>query len=79
MPKKQRPSFQKRQKEMARQQKQKEKEARRVERKLQRESGIVEDDDLHVLTAPLPLPEELAGGPAADEDGSNAGEGGERA
>ena len=56
MPKKQRPSFQKRQKEMARQQKQKEKEARRVERKLQKESGTLEEDNLQVLTAPLPLP-----------------------
>jgi hypothetical protein len=66
MPKKQRPSFQKRQKEMARQQKQKEKEARRAERKHQREAGIVEEDDLQVLTAPVPLPEELAGGPAPE-------------
>jgi hypothetical protein len=65
MPKKQRPSFQKRQKEMARQQKQKEKEARRVERKLQKESGTLEEDNLQVLTAPLPLPEELTGGPAS--------------
>ncbi|HWR98722.1 MAG TPA: hypothetical protein VN317_09915 [Candidatus Methanoperedens sp.] len=66
MPKKQRPSFQKRQKEMARQQKQKEKEARRAERKLQREAGVSANDDLHVLTAPQPLPEELAGGPAPE-------------
>jgi hypothetical protein len=71
MAKKQRPSFQKRQKEMARQQKQKEKEARRAERKHQREAGIHEDDDLQVLTAPVPLPEELAGGP---EPASDAGE-----
>jgi len=52
MAKKQRPSFQKRQKEMSRQQKQKEKEARRVERKLQRESGIVEEEILEVLDGP---------------------------
>jgi hypothetical protein len=52
MAKKQRPSFQKRQKEMARQQKQKEKEARRAERKLQRESGIVEEETLEVLDGP---------------------------
>ncbi|HEY6000732.1 MAG TPA: hypothetical protein VI078_15710 [bacterium] len=68
MPKKQRPSFQKRQKEMARQQKQKEKEARRVERKLQKEAGTLEEDNLQVLSAPLPLPEELAGGPAPRDD-----------
>jgi hypothetical protein len=66
MSKKQRPSFQKRQKEMARQQKQKEKEARRAERKLQKEAGTLEEDNLQVLTAPMPLPEELAGGPEPD-------------
>ena len=53
MAKKQRPSFQKRQKEMSRQQKQKEKEARRVERKVQRESGTLEEDNLQVLDGPL--------------------------
>jgi len=52
MAKKQRPSFQKRQKEMSRQQKQKEKEARRVERKVQRESGVVEEEVLEVLDGP---------------------------
>jgi len=67
MPKKQRPSFQKRQKEMARQQKQKEKEARRVERKHQREAGIVEEEPLEVLTAPLPLPDDLPPAAGADE------------
>jgi hypothetical protein len=60
MAKKQRPSFQKRQKEMSRQQKQKEKEARRVERKVQRESGTLEEDNLQVLDGPLD--------PYADED-----------
>lgn len=68
MPKKQRPSFQKRQKEMARQQKQKEKEARRAERKLQKEAGTLEEDNLQVLTAPLPLPEELTGGPQPEAE-----------
>jgi hypothetical protein len=53
MAKKQRPSFQKRQKEMARQQKQKEKEARRVERKQQREAGILPEDNLEVLDGPV--------------------------
>ena len=52
MAKKQRPSFQKRQKEMARQQKQKEKEARRAERKLHREAGTLEEDNLQVLDGP---------------------------
>lgn len=61
MAKKQRPSFQKRQKEMARQQKQKEKEARRVERKLQKESGVVDEENLEVLDGPV--------NPYADEDG----------
>ena len=61
MAKKQRPSFQKRQKEMARQQKQKEKEARRVERKAQREAGTLEEDNLVVLDGPRD--------PYADEDG----------
>jgi hypothetical protein len=60
MAKKQRPSFQKRQKERSRQQKQKEKEARRVERKVQRESGTLEEDNLQVLDGPLD--------PYADED-----------
>ena len=60
MAKKQRPSFQKRQKEMSRQQKQKEKEARRVERKVQRETGTLEEDNLQVLDGPLD--------PYADED-----------
>jgi hypothetical protein len=60
MAKKQRPSFQKRQKEMSRQQKQKEKEARRVERKIQRESGTLEEDNLQVLDGPLD--------PYADDD-----------
>ena len=60
MAKKQRPSFQKRQKEMSRQQKQKEKEARRVERKVQRESGTMEEDNLQVLDGPRD--------PYADED-----------
>ena len=68
MPKTQRPSFQKRQKEMARQQKQKEKEARRAERKHLREAGIREEEELQVLDAPLPLPEELAGGPAPGDE-----------
>ncbi len=70
MPKKQRPSFQKRQKEMARQQKQKEKEARRVERKQMREAGIVDQEELEVLTEPriaYDLPEEEAEGGAPGE------------
>jgi hypothetical protein len=37
---------------MARQQKQKEKEARRAERKLQRETGVVEEEPLEVLDGP---------------------------
>jgi len=62
MPKKQRPSFQKRQKEMARQQKQKEKEARRVERKQMRESGVVEEEHLEVLTGPPEITDDTAAG-----------------
>jgi hypothetical protein len=71
MAKKQRPSFQKRQKEMARQQKQKEKEARRVERKLQRESGVVEEETLEVLDGPPDFSDETGGeadSPAGPED-----------
>jgi hypothetical protein len=69
MPKKQRPSFQKRQKEMARQQKQKEKEARRVERKQMRDAGIVEEEHLEVLTGPPDLSDEPGEGePDADGD-----------
>jgi len=70
MAKKQRPSFQKRQKEMSRQQKQKEKEARRVERKVQRESGTLEEDNLQVLDGPLD--------PYADEDLPPAADAGDR-
>jgi hypothetical protein len=70
MAKKQRPSFQKRQKEMARQQKQKEKEARRAERKLQREAGTLPEDELRVLDGPRdPYADELpppAGGGESD-------------
>jgi hypothetical protein len=71
MAKKQRPSFQKRQKEMARQQKQKEKEARRAERKLQREAGIVEEEPLEVLDGPPDHSDDSGGGaepPARPED-----------
>jgi hypothetical protein len=71
MAKKQRPSFQKRQKEMARQQKQKEKEARRAERKLQRESGIVEEEVLEVLDGPPDFSDEPgreADSPSGPED-----------
>ena len=73
MAKKQRPSFQKRQKEMARQQKQKEKEARRAERKQAREAGIVEEEKLEVLTEPRiaydlpPEPEDEGPGGEADD------------
>lgn len=69
MPKKQRPSFQKRQKEMARQQKQKEKEARRAERKQMRESGVVEEEPLEVLTGPPDVPYDVPGGEAAGGGG----------
>ena len=72
MPKKQRPSFQKRQKEMARQQKQREKEARRAERKQLREAGIVEEEHLEVLTAPQPLTDDIPP-PANAEDTDDKG------
>ncbi len=65
MAKKQRPSFQKRQKEMSRQQKQKEKEARRVERKLMKEAGTLPEENLEVLDGPRD--------PYADEDGGEPG------
>jgi hypothetical protein len=68
MAKKQRPSFQKRQKEMARQQKQKEKEARRAERKQQRESGVLEEDNLQVLDGPQDPYADQATEPASAPD-----------
>ena len=71
MAKKQRPSFQKRQKEMARQQKQKEKEARRAERKQQKEAGLVEEETLEVLDGPRDPYADQATEPAtaSDENG----------
>jgi hypothetical protein len=72
MPKKQRPSFQKRQKEMARQQKQKDKEARRAERKHLRDAGLLEEDNLKVLDGPRDPYAEDVPPPAGGHDDAGA-------
>jgi len=59
MPKTSRPTFKKRQKEMARQQKQKDKQSRRVERKEQKQrqiplSGDVDPDIAAIRPGPQP-------------------------
>jgi len=61
MAKKSRPTFQKREKEKARQQKQKEKQARRGEAKDRRAAGgpgLSDDDLAGIRPGPQPLPEQ---------------------
>jgi hypothetical protein len=52
-------TFQKRQKEMKRQEKARMKAEKRAQKKL--EGGSTEEEELQVLTAPRPLDEEFAG------------------